>query len=122
MSVPDPAPIDSTGGVSACALADAWLLQAGDGTVLGRLDLPARDEDGVHCRFCATPAFEAIAHLFAAAQALLNRGELEASEAAYARIDRLELALLPVAGGAALRGMPLHFDGELAWFRHPDSP
>ena len=98
----------------------SWNLVAPDGTVFGRLTL---HDDGADMfwhdgTFAATPAFDAIAPLFAETHQLLERDEMDAFEAAYERIVALGLELQPVEGGVPVREFLLHIDGEEARLRY----
>jgi hypothetical protein len=95
----------------------AWSLTTPDGTELGRLDFVEGEMFRTSCRFRPTPAFDRVAPLFAAELGLLNREEMDAWEAAYARIADLGLELRPVGGGVPIREFILHVDGDEAWFR-----
>lgn len=95
---------------------NCWLLIQ-DKVVLGTLCWTHSDFPFDYCRFEPSPAFSAVAPLFAAFLQALKAGDLSQFERASQRIEALGLALVSPDGDERIDAFLLNIDGDQAWFR-----
>lgn len=96
----------------------AWRLLSGS-TLVGTITVDEADMPWQRGRFLPEPAFSPFRPWFDEVNAIVEAGEFERFDDAYARI---ESALTLVSPSGPVAEFLLHIDQDHAWFRWDDQP